>query len=134
MKSQDLSIEHTSRRLKCKATSKRSGKRCERWAINGGVVCPFHGGAAPQVRRKAEEQLRLARDELMELLLGIARDASLSAGERLKAITWALERAGFKASSDVNVSMELPKWQQVLNNAAFSGEWDDGAGDAEEAQ
>jgi len=34
----------------CKATSKQSGARCKRYAIPGGSVCHYHGGAAPQVQ------------------------------------------------------------------------------------
>jgi hypothetical protein len=42
---------------KCKATN-RQGKRCGKYAIPGGTVCRMHGGAAPQVKNKAEERLR----------------------------------------------------------------------------
>jgi hypothetical protein len=42
---------------RCTATSKRSGKRCQGAPIHGGTVCWKHGGAAPQVRRRAAERL-----------------------------------------------------------------------------
>ena len=42
---------------RCTAKSRRSGKQCKNAAILGGRVCRFHGGAAPQVRRKANERL-----------------------------------------------------------------------------
>jgi hypothetical protein len=41
---------------RCVATS-RSGTRCRNWAIRGGSVCRFHGGAAPQVRAAAKRRL-----------------------------------------------------------------------------
>ena len=41
----------------CTARSKTSGSRCRRPAIRGGTVCRFHGGAAPQVIKKAQERL-----------------------------------------------------------------------------
>lgn len=41
---------------RCKATN-RQGRRCGRTPIAGGVVCRFHGGAAPQVKAKAMERL-----------------------------------------------------------------------------
>ena len=47
---------HGARR--CTAKSKRSGRRCQQWAIRGGTVCSMHGGQAPQVKRKAEERIR----------------------------------------------------------------------------
>lgn len=40
----------------CKAKTRR-GKPCGGKPIVGGTVCRMHGGAAPQVKRKAEERL-----------------------------------------------------------------------------
>lgn len=42
---------------RCTAHSKRSHKQCGSWAIPGGTVCYYHGGAAGQVRRAAERRL-----------------------------------------------------------------------------
>lgn len=36
---------------------RRDGKPCGNYAINGGYVCRMHGGAAGQVKRKAEQRL-----------------------------------------------------------------------------
>lgn len=41
----------------CTARAKATGTRCRAPAIRGGTVCIRHGGAAPQVRRKARERL-----------------------------------------------------------------------------
>ena len=41
----------------CTATAKSTGKRCTHPPIHGGSVCRFHGGAAPQVIKKARERL-----------------------------------------------------------------------------
>jgi hypothetical protein len=43
----------------CKAKSKSTGKQCARAPIAGGEVCRVHGGAAPQVKRKAAERVLL---------------------------------------------------------------------------
>lgn len=51
----DLMEAHTS--TQCTATSKQSGKQCQKRAIRGAVVCGTHGGAAPQVRAKATERV-----------------------------------------------------------------------------
>lgn len=79
---------------KCSATSKRSGKRCEKWAIPGGTVCPMHGGKAPQVKAKAEGRLAAlvppAIQALQELIEGATPDIA-----RLKAVEAVLDRAGF---------------------------------------
>ena len=39
----------------------KTASQCGCYAINGGRVCRIHGGAAPQVRRKADERLLMAR-------------------------------------------------------------------------
>jgi hypothetical protein len=38
--------------------SSQTGKRCQNASIPGGRVCRYHGGAAPQVQRKATDRLR----------------------------------------------------------------------------
>jgi len=42
----------------CTAHSKQSGERCKRFAIPGGRVCHYHGGAIPQVKDAARARLR----------------------------------------------------------------------------
>src|SRR4029450_12432123 len=42
---------------RCTAQSRQSGKRCKNASIPGGRVCPYHGGAAPHVQKKAAERL-----------------------------------------------------------------------------
>lgn len=44
--------------VRCTAHSKsRDGGQCGNWAIHGGTVCRYHGGAAPRVKAKAAERL-----------------------------------------------------------------------------
>lgn len=53
MVSMNLNIRWT---VKCRAR-RSDGWPCRRWAIRGGYVCPKHGGASPQAKRKARERL-----------------------------------------------------------------------------
>lgn len=48
----------------CTATAKSTGERCQRAAIKGGEVCHVHGGAAEQVKEKAQERLNRMADEV----------------------------------------------------------------------
>ena len=53
---------------RCTATN-RSGQQCRQIIADEFPVCVYHGGAAPQVRAKAEERRALARAQrLVELL------------------------------------------------------------------
>jgi hypothetical protein len=58
--------------LKCSAKSKQSGQRCKQPAIPGGKVCRFHGGAAPQVKRKAAERLEATKERVLLEMCRIA--------------------------------------------------------------
>jgi len=53
----------------CTGTVKSTGARCKKSAIEGGTVCRFHGGAAPQVKAKAA-----VRAEVLSWNLGGAGD------------------------------------------------------------
>jgi hypothetical protein len=43
--------------VRCSATAKTTGERCRRHAVAGAAVCAKHGGAAPQVARRARRRL-----------------------------------------------------------------------------
>lgn len=43
---------------RCRAHSKQTGALCRQYAIPGGTVCRYHGGAAPQVKMAADERLK----------------------------------------------------------------------------
>lgn len=47
----------------------RQGERCRRTAIPGGTVCRYHGGNAPQVKAKAVDRIREARDLALDRLI-----------------------------------------------------------------
>jgi hypothetical protein len=43
---------------RCSAKSKQRQAQCKQPAIAGGTVCRYHGGAAPQVKKAAEQRLQ----------------------------------------------------------------------------
>ncbi len=53
-------MARTRQALRC-AARRKNGQPCRCYAINGGRVCRIRGGAAPQVRMKAEERLLMMR-------------------------------------------------------------------------
>ena len=61
-------------RQTCTALAKSTGRRCRSNPIKGGTVCIKHGGAAPQVRAKANRRLQEAEAALAVQTLGGRRD------------------------------------------------------------
>lgn len=112
--------------LRCRGTSKASGERCPQYAIKGGTVCYHHGGAAKQVREKANMRLATLKieknveavlahegitaieDPLDELgKLASASTAMMQAlGARVNALK-ELAQLDFKGSLDLKVEVGL---------------------------
>lgn len=92
----------------CSATSRRTKERCKLPPIPGGTVCKFHGGAAPQTKRKAA--LRLA--ELVDpaiATLGREMVKADKSSDRQRAANSILDRAGITRgqSAEVDVARAL---------------------------
>jgi hypothetical protein len=83
--------------VRCNGTL-HSGQRCRREAVDGSVVCDIHGGAAPQVRRRAAERLIMTADEAVGLLIKWMRDPEVPHGVRAKIAQDVLDRAGLIAT------------------------------------
>lgn len=77
---------------RCIATN-RQGNRCGSQPIPGGTVCRMHGGAAPQVQRKARLRLLELIDPAISLLANEMSNADKSA-DRQRAANSILDRAG----------------------------------------
>lgn len=80
--------------LRCRATSRRSGKRCGRAASPGTTVCANHGAKAPQVQRKAKMRLLELVDPAIATLAREMVQAEKSA-DKQRAANSILDRAGF---------------------------------------
>lgn len=97
---------------RCSATSKAKGVQCGRSAIPGGTVCGYHGGRAPQVKRKAEERLRALVDPALGALGELVRQKKVPP-VRLAAARDILDRNKVGASSEpppapqVNIALML---------------------------
>ncbi len=83
--------------MRCTAKANSTGKNCRRRAIKGGRVCQVHGGAAPQVKRKAAERLReLEHPAIDRIKKTINREGDESAAVALTASMNLLDRTGHK--------------------------------------
>ena len=101
--------------MQCKAKSKGSGKRCKKNAIKGGAVCRSHGGAAPQVKLKAQERLAILVDPAIDRLKEV-----IEKGENIPAAVTAardiLDRTGFKATDKLEVKTEQSENAVLLSD------------------
>lgn len=95
------------RRQRCTAHISDGSRQCERWAINGGLVCATHGGRAPQVKKSAKERLAELIDPALEGLYKALKSDDL--GSIVKASQIVLDRTGFyppKAQEDKDKDLD----------------------------
>jgi hypothetical protein len=93
---------------RCRAHSTRSGERCRKAAILGGVVCATHGGSAPQVRRRADERLR-----------DLQPSAVLRLQEALDAIQRQLDRHGLVVDVGPDHAIRVRTAQAILDRTGM---------------
>lgn len=79
-------------RRRCKART-RAGKQCGNAPIEGGTVCRMHGGAAPQVKKRAAMRLLELIDPAITTLAREMATATRSS-DRQRAANSILDRAG----------------------------------------
>lgn len=98
----------------CSAT-KKDGTPCKRSPIKGGTVCMSHGGAAPQVRRKANERLLQGVPKMLSELKRLAVDDSVPPNVRLAAIRDWLDRAGIGESDKHELTLNVARWEAAID-------------------
>ena len=82
--------------------------RCGQSAIPGATVCYFHGGAAPQVRKKAMERILELVDPALHQLSMLIEEAETDA-VRLAAIRDVLDRAGYGAKQKLEIDATIKR-------------------------
>lgn len=95
---------------KCRATARSTGKRCTRPAIPGGTVCRYHGGAAPQVQKKAALRLLELVDPAVATLARVMASPTAKDADKIRAAENVLDRAGVPRrieTTDVEVAKAL---------------------------
>lgn len=83
--------------IQCRATSKSTGKRCTKDAIPGGVVCRYHGGEAPQVKRAAERRLCLLAAPVLDTWARAMKDDDVPWATKVQVGKDILDRLGVGA-------------------------------------
>jgi hypothetical protein len=80
-----------------------NGGRCKREAEPGSVVCRLHGGAAPQVRRRAAERLIMSADHASQKLLEWLDDPEVPYRVRAEIAQDLLDRAGLASTQAIKI-------------------------------
>jgi hypothetical protein len=88
--------------VRCNGT-RPNGGRCKREAEDGAVVCDQHGGAAPQVRRRAAERLIMTADQAAQMLVKMMEDTEVPFGIRAKIAQDLLDRAGLASTQAIKI-------------------------------
>lgn len=121
----------------CGAT-RRDGTPCKRPPIQGATVCRAHGGAAPQVKRKAQERLLAKVPKMLRMLNELASNEDVPPAVRLAAIRDWLDRAGVDRKIEIEVSSssfeemvmgvlaEVSEDVEVANAHDYSARYDNG--------
>ncbi len=76
-------------------------------------MCRAHGGAAPQVQRKAQERIAHASDVAVMKLLALMQDPDVPKAVKAAVARDLLDRANVTGKTTVEI--EVPLWQQVLD-------------------
>jgi hypothetical protein len=110
--------------IRCNAT-RPNGSRCKREAEDGAVVCDQHGGAAPQVRRRAAERLIMTADQAAQMLVEMMEDREVPFGVRAKIAQDLLDRASLLVVGSRGRGSVLATWVGSLSPslAPHSAQW-----------
>lgn len=92
---------------------RKNGEACHKPPIIGGSVCTTHGGAAPQVRAKAQERLEAMVEPALARLRSLIEHAD-SDSVRLRATEMALDRALGKVSDKLKLSGDVDEPLEIV--------------------
>jgi hypothetical protein len=96
----------------CKAR-RRNGEPCRNPPMMGAAVCRMHGGAAPQVRARAQQRILEASDLAAGRLVQLMQDKNVPYAVQLAAARDLLDRAGVVQKQEV-VVVEVQPWLNVM--------------------
>lgn len=92
---------------------RRNGSPCGNRPMMGTTVCRMHGGAAPQVRRRAEQRILEASDKAAYTLVQLMQDPNTSDAIKLAAARDLLDRASLTGKQELSVAVRVSKWDEV---------------------
>lgn len=124
-------------RIECGAKTS-DGDPCKNAPMLGGKRCRMHGGAAPQVKRKAQERLLEKVPKMLRMLSELASNEDVPPAVRLAAIRDWLDRAGVDRKIEIELSSssfeemvmgvlsEVSEEVEIGNDQDYASRRDDG--------
>lgn len=92
---------------------KTNGDPCRRRPINGGTVCPTHGGRAPQVRAAAQRRILAHADRAVAAVVAIMEDPATPSAVKLAAAKDLLDRNDLTGKTAVEITVK--PWQELID-------------------
>lgn len=105
---------------------RRNGEPCRNWAMLGTNVCRMHGGAAPQVRRRAQQRILEASDKAAARLVELMQDTKVPYAVQLAAARDLLDRAQLAGRQEIEMGVTVSVLERNIE-AAFVYDLDDDA-------
>ncbi|GAA1742520.1 hypothetical protein [Microbacterium paludicola] len=116
-------------------TARRTnGEPCANFAIAGSNVCRTHGGAASQVRAKAQVRILMASDLAASRLIQLMQSPKVADNVKLAAARDLLDRANLAGTQTVEVGVTTKTWDDVLESVLVDVEEDGDDGDVIDAE
>lgn len=97
-----------------------NGDPCKRPPIKGATVCRAHGGAAPQVRAKAQVRLLMASDLAAKKLIELMSSAKVPDAVKLTAARDLLDRANVVGTQQVEIRAEVQSWERTMQEVVVN--------------
>lgn len=101
---------------RCVATNHKTGERCQNYAIKGGSVCRYHGGAVKRVKERARLRILEAADPAAAKLVELMKNHRVPPQVQLAAARDLLDRAGLNTVQQIEVL--VAPWQNLMGNGA----------------
>lgn len=105
---------------------RRNGEPCRNWAMLGTNVCRMHGGAAPQVRRRAQQRILEASDKAAARLVELMQDTKVPYAVQLAAARDLLDRAQLAGRQEIEMGVTVSLLERNID-AALVYDLDDDA-------
>jgi hypothetical protein len=105
---------------------RRNGEPCRNWAMLGTNVCRMHGGAAPQVRRRAQQRILEASDKAAARLVELMQDTNVPYAVQLAAARDLLDRAQLAGRQEIEMGVTVSLLERNID-AALVYDLDDDA-------